>query len=67
MLMDARVIMDSEAHLLTENVAVQEGEHGIASATPIHIVPQQPGNLFWLVLYWYASLLLCLLYSMDSL
>ncbi|KAF3441833.1 hypothetical protein FNV43_RR15748 [Rhamnella rubrinervis] len=29
---------------LSENVAVREGEHGIASSTPIHIVPQQPAK-----------------------
>lgn len=45
MLMETRVTLDTEAHLHPKNIAVQEGEHGVASSTPIHILPQQPGML----------------------
>ncbi|KAH7511987.1 TSL-kinase interacting protein 1 isoform X1 [Ziziphus jujuba] len=44
MLMESRVILDTEAHPHLENIAVQEGEHGVASSNPIHVVPQQPAK-----------------------
>lgn len=49
MLMESGVILQSEAQVHSENVAIQERENGVASSAPINIAPQQPGTLFWLV------------------
>lgn len=43
--MESQVIFESEAHLHPENIAVREGEHSVASFTPAHVVPLQPGIL----------------------
>ncbi|XP_062117291.1 TSL-kinase interacting protein 1 [Humulus lupulus] len=40
--MESRVILQSEAHLNSDNTAFQDSEHGVAPSAPIHLVPQQP-------------------------
>lgn len=40
--MESGVILQSEANLHSENIAIQERDHGVASSAPINIVPQQP-------------------------
>ncbi|XP_024028707.1 TSL-kinase interacting protein 1 isoform X2 [Morus notabilis] len=42
MLMESGVILQSEANLHSENIAIHERDHGVASLAPINIVPQQP-------------------------
>ena len=46
MLMESGVILQSEAQLHLENIAIQDREHSVASSAPINNVPQQPGTLF---------------------
>lgn len=54
--MELGVILQSEANLHSENILIQERDHGVASSAPINIVPQQPGILIWLM---FISIISC--------
>ncbi|POO01720.1 Homeodomain-like [Trema orientale] len=40
--MESGIILQSEAHAHSENIEIQEREHGVASSAPNNIVPKQP-------------------------
>ena len=56
-LMESGVVLQPEARLPSENIAIQDKDHVVASSALISIVPQQPGTFAELVISAYIDYL----------